>query len=95
MPAYKYTPKEKEEMWRKNDIETGITKPKPKHMKTSQTQPDTGNKTASAQPENVRRFKVNTGPRRNRYFATLDSARAYCSEVFARSNVVLSIIPNP
>ncbi len=39
-----------------------------------------------------RRFKVNVGQRRNRYFNTIESARYYCNQVFARSNVVLSIV---
>ncbi len=37
-------------------------------------------------------YKVNTGPRRNRYFKTLQRAKVYCAQVFERSRVVLSIV---
>jgi len=37
------------------------------------------------------RYKVNVG-RRNRYFGTLEEASRFCSEVFRRTGIVLSIV---
>ena len=38
-------------------------------------------------------YKVHIGGRRFRRFPSLDAASKFCSEVFARTGIVLSIVP--
>ena len=60
-------------------------------MTRTLTQPELRAINAAIPPE-PQRFKVNIGPRRNRYFSTLDAAKFYCGVVFAATGVVLSVV---